>query len=554
VRAHACVLVNDITIAMVPKYTAEASGHRGERIGDNGGRFESALASEARLRLLALSVTKRSAVGPLVLLVALSLSRGTVSTQAADEREAQAQRMLRTGLAFLDDRNYAQATRELTTIAELYKTTTAAPVACLRLAEYYLDVERHLANAGKYLDQLTKEHATSSSAAMGYVLSGRVKLLQQGTKGINDALGEFKRAQEYFEHHPDVAAAKYFEAETLSYTGNVAEAVAVYRQVSLAYPNQVWAARALLGEARSLVTLGQGARALDVLQRVRDRFSNTTEATTAGHWSAIVYRLYLRAQPPFRFANRTIPIAPEKLRDIDVVAAGPGEAIHAAGNAGVFVYDARTGKARPGPGGGTNIRALLFDRSAVFTVQKGQIVRAGGTVTVLKHRKGSEPEKPLEDISAAVMTSRGDLIVADRDQKAIFRFSATGAFLQRIDSTAVDRLAIDARDRMAALDSDAGSVVLLAEDGRSVGRATLQSSSTKVVDLAFDPLGHLYLLDRKAGAVWIHAPGDLTKPLMSFAVADKQPGTFRRATAFGLDAAGRLYVYDESAERMQVYQ
>jgi hypothetical protein len=144
--------------------------------------------------------------------------------------------------------------------------------------------------------------------------------------------------------------------------------------------------------------------------------------------------------------------------------------------------------------------------------------------------------------------------VADRDQKAIFRFSASGGFLQRIDSTATDRLAIDGHDRVAALDSDAGSVTFYAEDGKVLDRLKPSASFQRLVDLAFDPMGHLYLLDRKAGAVWIYAPGDLSKPLTSFAVAEKQPGAFRRASALGIDPAGRLYIYDDGAERVQVYQ
>jgi hypothetical protein len=34
----------------------------------------------------------------------------------------------------------------------------------------------------------------------------------------------------------------------------------------------------------------------------------------------------------------------------------------------------------------------------------------------------------------------------------------------------------------------------------------------------------------------------------------KTPGGFRDASAFALDDAGRLYLYDERAERIQVYQ
>ncbi len=478
---------------------------------------------------------------------------GQPAAQAPDEREAQAERMLRIGLDFLAEKNYPQATRELAAIAERYKNTAAAPVACLRLAEYYFEVERDLEDTSRYLDQLTKEHATSRAAAMGYVLAGRLMLLRSGQKGLGDALGEYRRAQEYYAHHPEVAAAKYYEGEALTYGGRIPEALAAYRQVGLSYPGTPWAARAWLGQARCLVALGHGAQALDVLQRVRDGFPGTPEALTASAWNAIVYRLYLRAAPPFRFAGRVIPALPLKLRDVDAVAVGPDAVVYAAGGAGLATYEGATGKPRPGAPG-PSLRALAVDGAAIVLAQKGALTPAGGRTLLLKHRKGTEAEKPLEDITAVVRTSRGDFVVADRGQRAIFRFSPTGTLQQRIDSTGTDRLAIDSRDRVAALDGEAGTVVLYSEEGKVLDRVKTTPATQKLVDLAFDAMGHLYLLDRKGGAVWVYAPGNLSAPLVSFTVPDRQPGTFRRAGAFGLDAAGRLYVYDAGAERIQVYQ
>ena len=44
------------------------------------------------------------------------------------------------------------------------------------------------------------------------------------------------------------------------------------------------------------------------------------------------------------------------------------------------------------------------------------------------------------------------------------------------------------------------------------------------------------------------------KFITSFTASEKSPGAFRDGTAIAIDDAGRLFVYDERAERIQVYQ
>jgi hypothetical protein len=40
----------------------------------------------------------------------------------------------------------------------------------------------------------------------------------------------------------------------------------------------------------------------------------------------------------------------------------------------------------------------------------------------------------------------------------------------------------------------------------------------------------------------------------SFAPAEKAPGAFRRAAALAVDAAGRLYVYDDRDEQVFIFK
>jgi hypothetical protein len=72
------------------------------------------------------------------------------------------------------------------------------------------------------------------------------------------------------------------------------------------------------------------------------------------------------------------------------------------------------------------------------------------------------------------------------------------------------------------------------------------------VDLAYDPTGHLHVLDRQQGAILVFRPNQ--RFLTAFSIPDRSPGAFTRGRALAVDAAGRLYVYDERARGVQVYQ
>jgi hypothetical protein len=70
-------------------------------------------------------------------------------------------------------------------------------------------------------------------------------------------------------------------------------------------------------------------------------------------------------------------------------------------------------------------------------------------------------------------------------------------------------------------------------------------------DVAFDVLGHVYVLD--AAQVHVFAAGGAL--VATFAGGEKNAaGTLREGTALALDEGARMYIYDERAERVQIYQ
>jgi hypothetical protein len=107
---------------------------------------------------------------------------------------------------------------------------------------------------------------------------------------------------------------------------------------------------------------------------------------------------------------------------------------------------------------------------------------------------------------------------------------------------------------VAALDRDS-AVVLLKRDGKTVRTFAKKGAGyefKRPVDVAFDALGHLFVLDRGQSSVFVFgAQGQL---LTTFTIPEKAAGAFRKAVAFAVDRAGRLYIHDDGAKRLLVYQ
>jgi len=71
-------------------------------------------------------------------------------------------------------------------------------------------------------------------------------------------------------------------------------------------------------------------------------------------------------------------------------------------------------------------------------------------------------------------------------------------------------------------------------------------------DMAYDAFDQLYVLDRGRPAVFIFGPKN--RFVASISVPEKSPGAFQKPAALALDPAGRLFIFDERAKRIQVYQ
>ncbi|MFI5179657.1 MAG: hypothetical protein ACHQO8_13890, partial [Vicinamibacterales bacterium] len=98
-------------------------------------------------------------------------------------------------------------------------------------------------------------------------------------------------------------------------------------------------------------------------------------------------------------------------------------------------------------------------------------------------------------------------------------------------------------------------VQIFDRDGKPLGKILQKGTGYEFdnpVDLTFDAFGHLYVLDRGKSSVFIF--GAKNRLITTVTMPEKSPGMFSKAMAFALDRAGRMYIFDDRAQTIQVYQ
>jgi hypothetical protein len=390
---------------------------------------------------------------------------------------------------------------------------------------------------------------------MGYVLAGRLTIARsQAADAVDAALASFERVPRLFPGSPAVAAARYYAGDTLRMVRRVDDAVRQFSRASLDDPQSIWAARADLAMAASLVAADRAPQAFGRLQRIRQQFPGTPEALTALHYNTIIYRLYLRKPSPYDFSNRYI--GGEKDRFKDVVGVEVDEAGHIllGHKQGISIFD---------PNGLLVRHVAAAEPSAFFSEGKDRVVvvrrealipEGGAPIRIMVPAVGKAPRQ-VEEIPSVTIVPGGDRLVADRKGKAVIRISPSGTFIANFASVNAERLATNALGDVAIIDRDTKGIVIVDRSGQTLSRIPPKGPDyqwDQASDLSFDALGHLYVLDSKKAAIHVFSPKG--RLIATVASPTRQPGSLQKPQAMALDAAGRLYVFDESSQRIQVYQ
>jgi TolA-binding protein len=476
-------------------------------------------------------------------------------TAGAQSDEATARQLFQSGQSLLGRHQYKEAVDAFTSVLSTAPRSAVADDALYEIARYQFEILADTKTADASADRLLKDYADSDSAPRARVLKGRVALATAATpEQLNAAVAAFDRLAQTSGDSPAAAEARYYAADAIRMAGRRDEAIGRYDEVARRYAASPTAPRALLASAPLLVAGGQAVRALEVLQRVRNRFPTAPEAAAAGDAITLLYRFYIRApaQPPYAYGG-SIPAGDMKIRDFRDLDVGAANHLFVATKSTLVEFGAKgeVVSSTDAP----NSRGLIIDRDGrpITITEDGGLRMAGQPLLSLTTTRQDGRLEPVH-LDSGVVTSSGTMIVTNRDQKTVVQFSSDGKpkgdFARMI---AARRLAVDGQDQVAALDGDTKSVVVFGRDGHVVTRIPERGTGYQFkqpVDVAFDRLGHLYVLDR--AAIFVFTPQSTL--LTTISIPEKTPGSFANAEALALDSAARLFVFDSRAAVVQVYR
>lgn len=486
-------------------------------------------------------------------IVALSSTAEVRSASQASEELAR--RQYESGRTFIQNGRYVEALKDFQAVVDSFPQSAVADDALLDMALYHLDVTADHAAAKAAADRLLKDYPASDSAPMAYVIVGRLTIASsRAAADVDTALASFERVSRLFPGSPAVAAARYYTGEALRLGRRTDEALQQFRRVSVEYPRTVWAARADLAAASNLVATDRATQAFTRLQRIRQQQPGTPEAAAALDYNTILYRLYLRKPAPYAFSGRFIGGEKDRFRDVVGLLVDDTGRINLGHKQGVTIFDAKGTLVRTAPA--TEPSAFFLDGQGRVVVARGALLlpEKASPISLVVPQPGREP-RGVDEIPSVVTLSGGDLLIADRKGRAVIRVSPGGKFVANFATVNAERLARNEFDDVAMIDRDSKAIVIVDRDGKTLSKIPPKGANYQFedpADLAYDALGHLYVLDSRRAA--IHVFGPKNRLVTTITSAGREAGSLQRPRALALDAAGRLYVFDEGSQRIQVYQ
>lgn len=466
-----------------------------------------------------------------------------------------ARRQYESGRTFVQNGRYGEALKDFQSVVDSFPQSSYADDALLDVATYQLEVARDYPTAQGAVDRLLKDYPASDSAPMAYVLAGRLTVAKSRTPAsVDTALASFERVPRLFPSSTAVAAARFYTGETLRQMNRTADALPHFRGVITDYPRTVWAARAELAQAPHMIASGKALQAFAGLQRIREWFPAAPEASTALNFNTILYRLYLRRPVSHSFSGRFIGTEKDRFRDVTGISIEPSGRLMLGHKQGVSVFESTGAMVRtlasPDPS------AFYADGDRIVVIRDGILLPEKAAPIAVSITSGTSPRQ-LEDIPAMITLGGGDRLAIDRKGKAVIRLSAAGKYVSNFATVNAERVVRNEFDEVAMIDRDSKGIVIADRDGKIVNRIAAKGAGYQLeepTDLAFDGLGHLYVLDRRKAAIHVFSPGPKSVLLGSVVSAGREPGALQKPRALAIDAAGRLYVFDESSQRIQVYQ
>jgi tetratricopeptide (TPR) repeat protein len=466
-----------------------------------------------------------------------------------------ARAQLENGRGLLGRGNYEQALHEFRAVTAQYPETGSAADAHLEMGRYYLVVADDPEAASKEADEILAKYARSNAAPPAYLLKGQVIVSRTRRRiDLENAVATFDRMVTLYPRAASVPLARYLAAEALRLARDPGQALKRYREIVTSWPHDAVIPKVHLGTGMALAQSDDPLGAMQELQFARSEEASDDDASLALARLSILHRLFVKPAEvsAFTYTPRENGL-PSRAQDVTNVIITPRGTGYFASKSGVFPFDAAAAAGLPAL---TRTRGLAVDRAGQLTVIDNGILKRKNAAPLTLMMTRAMPPKLLEQTIAAVCLRNGDWIVTANDDYGIQRFAPNGSHLGTFAPRRAARLAVNEFDEVAALDRDLKSVTILDESGRAaalIGARGPDFEFKNPVDVAYDGFGHLYVLDH--ASVFVFSTNRaMPRLLRTFSEAETSVGVFRRASAFALDRAGRLFVADERVDKIRLYQ
>lgn len=528
------------------------------------------------------------------LLVPAALAALSAAAQPGEELERAAERRFLSAEQFYRGGRHAQALRDYETVLEAMAGSRLADDAALRIAFHHLEVEGNPAAAEAMAERLLAEFPTGDAIPGAHLLLGRIAA-ESVPPRPDDAAAEFERVLTAAgpDGSPWAFAALLGIARAAADRGDDEAAAgalssALY-ETAAGDPaaRERFEARYLLAVLLARAGRDEGALAelaplrVDLLRRVRDAAALPPPseapvgtgrgerppgppAENPGDWAA---RLATRAEALSILISRfrgprewSFAGAVRPPRSLDEPLG-----LRLAGDR-ILVLDRDTRELQVFTEGGEfvqavsmrNPRSLALDPAAAFggapdaasVVAAEDLLVVGGNGLTLRAPDSDGSPEPLRRVRAATVAPEGFWVWDDR-RKQVLRFARSGRYLGLRAHPRLERVRRIARHPKGALlvIEERQGVLGFDAEGRRIFHQPVGGALAEPMDLAFDRLGRLYLLDREGPQVVIHDLDFGEVATLSGAVFG---GAVRRPVSLDVAEDGSLFLLDEATESVGV--
>ena len=222
--------------------------------------------------------------------------------------------------------------------------------------------------------------------------------------------------------------------------------------------------------------------------------------------NTILYRLYVRAPAAGAYASAAGSSATRRANFSDVIgvtvdrrqprAARPQGPASRSSTRRASLTAHRGGAASRRRSSSTRPGRIVFARQATLLAEKARDDRdhraAAGAEAAAPGRGDPVGRRPCPPGSGSSSTRKRRTVIRVRSQRQLPRATSS-------PTINTDRLAINALDDVAILDKDSKAITIVDRDGKLLSKVLPKGANYQFdepVDLVFDQLGHLYVLDR----------------------------------------------------------